>query len=367
VTIPGNTMDKRRSRLHVLTAGEELKLNKILMISILFMSIGTSAAYADQDQVDAIKLSDFMDRLAQMTDFEIHDVGCEKFEDGIAPLIQCYLEGFPYMIEEPLPEDIDTDVITCTDIGLVYDPDTDKCMTPENFEKSAIEKANRVQFFPDYPMSPKEQQIFILEAMPELTDEQFQRLQDLKRLDECANDILVMQTYRVFQVLRGLDGELIIDNSISNFKYSFDSAQLTIDAAIQECLGQEKIPKKVQYGNIWAAQSETISHRDMAKDVPVWSQERMLAEANWGVKQPKSIHDLVCDGNTSNLHKLDYGCDQGLDFEYVNNSAQDSEEITALLADVQNWKDGDMKQQLDKTTQQKLQEARQRILNQRTQ
>lgn len=368
MTIPGNTMDKRRSRPHVLTVEEVPKLIRILLFGLLvFGLVGVSAVYAEDVTRTQLKFAEFVVMAQSLTDFEIQSFDCEKFEDGIAPLIQCYLGGFPYIIEEPLPEEIDTDVVTCSDIGLMYDPDTDKCMTPENFEKSAIDKANRVQYFPDYPMSPKEQQIFILEAKPELTDEEFIRLQKLKQLDECYNDVLVMQTYRAFEVLRGLDGELLLDFSIDNTKYRVGSGELILDAAIQECIGQEKIPKKVQYDNIWAAQGTTISHRDMAKDVPVWTQERMIAEANMGVQQPKSIHDLVCDGNTSNLHKLDYGCPQGLNFEYVDNSAQDSEQVTALLESFQKWEDGDESEQIDKITQQKLQEARQRILNQSTQ
>lgn len=328
--------------------------------------------YAEEQE--PINLSDFMVILENLADFDIKQGGCEKFTDGIAPLIQCYLEGFPYPIVTDDPSEIDTDVFECADIGLVdnpeikltYDPDTETCMTPEDLAIAAIEKVKTALVFEQPLMTDVEKLIIYLEAIENPTLEEFERLNQAKQIDDCANTMSLTQTFREFVVLRNAEGELVIDNSIDNEKHRRGSVNYTTDLGIQECIGQQLyINGNVRYGNILAAQDDKQSHPAFAEGLPVYTQEIMLERANWGFEQPPTIEEIVCDGYFSQAHIISTGiCPKEYDMNYDIPKLYNSDEVNALLASVQNWKDGNETEQLQKITTEALNEARQKTLNQ---
>jgi len=244
----------------------------IFAVLIIFLSFGAAYAY----------------ETAVKTDFEVFLIECYRTDTQFYPAALCHLRGY--------------ESIMINDVELEYDIETDTWIPKEQLIREAKEKYKREI---EAQKTPREKEIEKIENKYTKTpaDKELLRLLELSKTDRpCANDTLVSQTYREFEVAWDLitdpeTGEQKIQLAkrfnIKDFNMRNNYHLKALSMAIEECIGQPNTKKSVQYDHI-DVEDKQISHPDAAFGIPHWTVSRATIEANEGVEQPDTHRDLVC-------------------------------------------------------------------------
>lgn len=100
---------------------------------------------------------------------------------------------------------------------------------------------------------------------------------------------------------------LVEDRSINTSSLRENINIKILRMAVQECLGQPYTKKSIQYDHIVVDDGSSLSHKDLAGNVPTWSQARVNAESN--MKQTSSgVLSPMCTSINSYSTKLMYNC-----------------------------------------------------------
>lgn len=110
------------------------------------------------------------------------------------------------------------------------------------------------------------------------------------------------------------DGITKLRLSQKEIRYNIDLEGLLAEIELhrQECIAQEKLDagRDIQHRSDKAIQDSllvTLNHADVAKDVPVWSQQRASEEANRDIDhQTWSILEDICKGSYAHSFKMTF-------------------------------------------------------------
>lgn len=275
------------------------------LLSII--SIGVSAVYADEHNELEVTVTNTGNHTAIESEVtvtlphalsSITPTRCETQWEGFVPITYCSFRGVSPDGSEPR-WDIQKEEWTSEII-----------LEQEAKEEYEIFVAEQMK------LTPAEKRIEVINALEvkeKMTDQQREERELLEKLGAlCANDTLVSQTYRQFEVptiiFRDHTGNmtqvLVEDKSIRTTNLKHDPNK-DLKMQVQECIGQPHTKKSVQYDHIVVEETHKV-HSDAAIGVPLWSQARVNQEAN----MPFKVIDkpTMCNSFNSDSTKRDYGC-----------------------------------------------------------
>jgi len=269
---------------------------QIVYVFLAVMLVGVSIAYAEEVTIDVpFDVDESWDMEQQCKEYVHPDSGLRIY--------RCYFYD-RYFEKTP-------------DVIISVEPESE----PETEPEPVLEASTTFTVEPE--LDENQQRIEYLK------NKYFQTKADLEeiRLREkiqalCRNDTLVSQTYREFRV----PVDIFVDDSTGNkklvvssrydvtdFNLNQNQGLKTLALAVQECIGQPFTKKSHQYDHIDVRDLPTY-HGLIAGHLQPWTQERMIYEANKGIKQPDKQRDLVC-ANYNHKTALDMGYDCPIDFK----------------------------------------------------
>ncbi len=318
--------------------------------------------------------------------------------------VQKYVEIFEVPIEHPVSEwfcDKQVDeagapigyvpVTICVFQGTTEDGSTpewdivkEEWSTAEIIEAEAI--ATYQEFLEDLEPEPTEWDIQIdrLESMtvtPTMSEKSHRAI-----LDKMVGSLCFQGTGRSAATQNygewDIPTEMVLDSDTGKWTqiiakdYNIENLDLRgflgkIKKAVEACIAQGTLEVRVlsETDRTFAYFDEIpfFYHADIAKDAPIWTQDRMIREANEGVDQPMTAENLMCISDNSQRTKEMYGCPKTqYDMNFPIPQHEGFIEEMEIYQDYLCFRNGDQDCQdamVNKITEQKLIDARKRITN----
>lgn len=310
-------------------------MKTLLILSILIMSLGGYTAYAEEAVIQVP--FEFLEEDTSVTFFEFDEfyqllVKITGAKD-IQPLV---VERDP--VSDYLP--------FCTDINLVYDVQTDSCITTQQLEKEAIDNYIAAPI-KEERKTGMELRIIYLENKTNPTSDDMSELTLLTQAGAlCSNDTLVSQTYRSFDVATeeylDLEGnwksQLVQDFTPTTGTFRDSPYEKHLKLGIAECIAQPYTKKSVQYDHMAVDNEYTIpvTHQTKAEGVIERSQEYINRIAN-DPKLTSEFFNSACKTYPERSRVM-FGCESKYEIDptaHGNTVSVDSKYI--YTSAYQNW------------------------------
>ena len=265
----------------------------------------------------------------------------------------------------------------CADIGLVYDPDTDNCITSEALEQEAKENSE-IYVEPVVP-TEAEKQVQSLQNKYKQTDDDKKTLLLLEKLGAvCKYDIDTIQTYFEFEVAteqflnpetEKWEQRLARDFGIDNTNYESNNVLKKLNLAIEACRGQNTLPETLseRYDHMVVEDEYTPApyHADAAVHVQPISQSQLENIENEGKIHSERFHP-ACEYVFSDRDREYFGCPK-IEHEPGTGEIPEltySQATLDILDSVKKLKQGEYAEQLEKISKEALAEAQRKIYSQ---
>ena len=338
-----------------------------VVVALLFVSAMMVMTYAEEEEELTVEVRVYTEPVEVQSPFPVNHnlTRCEIDLTGFVPEMICKIMGF-------IPTD---------DEDKIWDSEKETWVTPEEIKAEFLKnKAIEQSLAKVEDLTYWEEQLVQLDDRTGSTNELTRAI-----LDKMVGALCYQGTGRAAATQDygswDIPTEMYLNSENGKWtqrialNFDIDSVDLRgllgqIQKRAQWCVAQNILETQVlsaadlTFG--YLDQFPAENHRDKAKGIAPWTQNRMMQEANRGTEPNPTIEELVCDGYYSNLHKQVLNCETEYDMNFPIPPGDGFIEDSAFYQNYLNFRNGDAdaeKAMVDKIAKENLAEAQQRIRN----